>query len=101
MIMNNTTLPVKYSKLSPSEKRIVREKYIKEQGGRCYHCQGKLEADPPSRVTQYPINWWRFPGGREGFLRYPVHLHHDHNTDLTIGAVHAACNAYLFDYLGE
>lgn len=32
---------------------------------------------------------------------YPVHLHHDHKTGLTIGAVHAKCNAVLWQYYGE
>src|SRR5690606_25846402 len=94
-------LPVKYSSLTPKEKRDVRNEYVALQKGRCYHCQGRLDAPVPSRVSQYPIDWWKFPGGREGFLRHPVHLHHDHNTDLTIGAVHSYCNAWLWQYKGE
>lgn len=93
-------LPVKYSELSREEKREVRLEYVRLQGGRCYHCQGKLDAPVPSRISMYPIEWWMFPGGRD-FLKYPVHLHHNHDTDLTIGAVHARCNAYLWQYLGE
>lgn len=94
-------LPVKYSELSRQEKREVRLEYIRVQEGRCYHCQGKLDAPVPSRVSMLPIDWWRFPGGRDGFLKYPVHLHHNHDTDYTIGAVHNYCNAVLFQYYGE
>ena len=32
---------------------------------------------------------------------HPIHLHHDHDTDLTIGAVHAYCNAILWEYHNE
>jgi hypothetical protein len=37
----------------------------------------------------------------ELFLKYPVHLHHSHVTGLTIGAVHAYCNAVLWVYHDE
>jgi hypothetical protein len=49
-------------------------------------------------VTSKPINWKLFP---ENFLMYPVHLQHDHNTNLTEGAVHAYCNAVLWQYEGR
>lgn len=101
LVVNKMHLPVNYDKLSPKQRREVRGEYVKIQGGRCYHCQGRLDVDPPSRVTQDPIEWWRFPGGREGFLRHPVHLHHNHDTGMTIGATHSFCNAWLFQYYGE
>ncbi len=28
--------------------------------------------------------------------RWPTHLHHDHDTGLTIGAAHGACNIWLW-----
>ena len=37
----------------------------------------------------------------ENFFKYPVHLHHSHYTGMTIGAVHANCNAVLWQYHGE
>jgi len=36
-----------------------------------------------------------------GFFGYPIHLHHSHDTGMTIGAVHAHCNAVLWQYEGE
>ncbi|AGI61771.1 hypothetical protein VCO139_0016 [Vibrio phage VCO139] len=37
----------------------------------------------------------------KNMFQYPIHLHHDHNTGMTIGAVHARCNAVLWEYYGE
>lgn len=34
-------------------------------------------------------------------LRYPVHLQHNHDTGMTEGAVHARCNAVMWQYLGR
>jgi hypothetical protein len=53
---------------------------------------------PNIDVLTMPINEKIFP---PNFFKYPVHLHHDHNTGMTIGAVHAYCNAVLFQYHGE
>jgi hypothetical protein len=91
-------LPVKYSKCSHGERRIVREQYVLEQEGNCFHCNRKLNEPPPKEILDLKINWWLFP---QGFLKNPIHLHHDHNTDFTIGAVHAYCNAILWQYNGE
>jgi len=35
------------------------------------------------------------------FLNWPVHLHHDHKTGMTVGAVHSHCNAVLWQYHNE
>lgn len=88
-------LPVKYDDLTWQEKREVREEYIKRQKGLCYYCNKNLNASQP---TPAPINWSLFP---PNFLKYPVHLHHNHDTGYTLGAVHNICNAYLWQYLGE
>ena len=32
------------------------------------------------------------------FFDHPVHLHHDKTTGMTVGAVHAYCNAVSFQY---
>jgi len=90
--------PVKYADLTFPERREIREKYIADQDGKCCHCGGDLASDPPSKITDLRINWRAFPAN---FLRYPVHLHHSHDTGLTIGAVHAYCNAVLWQYHGE
>lgn len=87
-----------YSKMTPAERRAMRLLYIEEQGGECWYCHSNLEKEPPKRIVEKKINWSAFP---KGFLNNPVHLHHDHNTDLTIGAVHAYCNAVLWEYFGQ
>lgn len=101
MTHNAILIPARYSKLSTSLRRAVREWYVEQQDSLCYHCKHSLHEHPPRTITNKPITWTRFPGGQIGFLRYPIHLHHDHATDLTLGAVHAYCNAVLFQYHGE
>lgn len=91
-------LPVNYTKLTWQERRAVREQYTKQQNGLCYFCKGDLYDKPPESITEKPIEWRLFP---PNFLRYPIHLHHCHKTNMTIGAVHSHCNAYLWYYLGE
>lgn len=91
-------LPVPYTPLTRAERREVRLRYIEKQGGKCHHCKGDLKEDPPSEILEKRIHLYLYP---PGFLDNPVHLHHDHNTDLTIGAVHAYCNAVLWEYYGE
>jgi len=95
-------LPCNYRDLSVKDKTQVRNEYVQLQKGLCLHCQGDLslstqEYEKPHR----PINWRLFPGGKEGFLKHPIHLHHDHKTGLTLGAVHSFCNAWLWFYKGE
>ena len=88
-------LPVLYDGLTPVGKRYVREQYIREQEGRCYHCGALLE-DNPARDKK--VNPKLFP---PGFFSNPIHLHHSHESGMTIGAVHAYCNAILWQYHGE
>ena len=92
------TLPVNYATLSHQERREVREQYVELQAGLCYHCAAPLSRPPPPFVRRKPIRWSAFP---PNFLRHPVHLHHNHKTGMTIGAVHAYCNAVLWQYHGE
>lgn len=93
-------LPVKYSTLDykKGEKRIVREEYVKLQNGLCHYCNLPLTENPPENITNKKINWNLFPSN---FLNYPIHLQHCHKTDLTEGAVHAYCNAVLWQYEGR
>lgn len=91
-------LPVKYDNLTPKDRRKVRLHYIDIQNNLCCHCNYDLDGDPPKNILEKKINWTLFP---KGFLNHPIHLHHDHNTGLTIGAIHAYCNAYLWDYCGQ
>lgn len=77
---------------------MVREKYISLQDGRCYYCKADLESDPPEDVLSKRIHKFLFPAD---FFKHPIHLHHNHDTGLTIGAVHAFCNAVLWQFHGE
>ena len=91
-------LPVKYDELSFRGKRRVREEYIKQQNGLCMFCNSPLSEDPPEHVKEKKINWSLFP---DRFLEYPVHLQHNHINGLTEGAVHAYCNAVMWQYHGR
>lgn len=93
-------LPVKYSTLDwkKGEKAIVRNMYVELQKGLCYYCNSPLKNNPPEYITNKNINWKLFP---KGFLNYPIHLQHNHKTDMTEGAVHAYCNAVLWQYEGK
>lgn len=94
----NQTLPVNYNKLTPGQRRAVRQEYQMRQGGACHYCKQALDGDPAYHVRAKPIRESLFP---KGFLNNPVHLHHNHQTGMTIGAVHAYCNAVLWQYHGE
>jgi len=91
-------LPQKYSQIPRKERWKVRNAYVEQQDGKCYHCGCDLSKEPPEKIKAFKINWNLFP---DGFLNSPIHLHHDHNTDMTLGAVHAYCNAVLWQYYGE
>lgn len=89
-------LPVMYKGLSSQKRREVREQYVREQKGLCWHCKGDL--DKPSLFKHKLVKPYIYP---PGFFDHPIHLHHDKKSGLTLGAVHAHCNAVLFEYHGE
>ena len=91
----NFKLPVDYTKLEFPERRIVREQYIQEQKGLCFYCKESLETNAPERITSKEIEWSLFP---DNFLKYPIHLQHNHVTNMTEGAVHNYCNAVMWQY---
>lgn len=91
-------LPVSYSSLGREERKLVRERYARLQDNKCHHCGWDLSKPPSSNQLTKKIDVTLFP---RNFFDHPVHLHHDHRTDLTIGAVHAECNAVLWQFLGE
>lgn len=91
-------LPTKYDTLSTKNKKLVREQYVVLQDGLCWYCKSLLSEKPPASVLSKSIDWTLFP---PMFLRHPIHLHHSHDTGLTIGAVHAYCNAVLWQYHDE
>jgi hypothetical protein len=87
-----------YNKLTFQERRELREQYIEQQDGKCIYCGGELNNQPPKNITDKQINWSLFP---ENFLKDPVHMQHDHVSGLTEGAVHAYCNAVMWQYEGK
>lgn len=91
-------LPVDYDKLHWTEKKAVREQYVKEQNGMCYYCSEPLNRGAPPIITSKEINWRIFP---PNFLKHPIHLQHDHYTGMTEGAVHNYCNAVMWQYEGK
>ena len=91
-------LPVNYNDISQHKRKKVREEYVRLQKGLCYHCGKTLDGPPCSSVTKMKVDKKLFP---IYFFKYPVHLHHDHITGMTIGAVHSQCNAVLWQYFGE
>ena len=91
-------LPVKYTELKPYQRREVRLQYIKEQNNLCFYCHEPLDKPAPDFITNKHINWRLFP---DGFMNAPIHLQHDHTTDLTEGAVHNYCNAVMWQYEGK
>lgn len=91
-------LPIDYTNADRQTRRAARMQYVNEQGGKCMHCQAPLDELPPDSVTRKSINWKLFP---PNFTKYPVHLQHCHKSGMTEGAVHAYCNAVLWQYHGR
>jgi hypothetical protein len=90
--------PVDYTKLDWRERRRVRLEYIAFQEGKCCHCGEALDGRAREDVARKSINKRMFP---KSFWDYPSHLHHNHETGMTIGAVHNQCNAVLWQYHGK
>lgn len=91
-------LPVDYTSLDWMQRRDVRNEYVRVQNGLCSHCGFPLSGLPAQKVAKKKVNEKLFP---ENFFKYPVHLHHSHESGMTIGAVHNYCNAVLWQYHGE
>jgi len=87
--------PQRYSLMTQRQRRALRLHYIEAQNGKCWHCKEDLTGSPSLVVQSAFINELAFPST---FFQWPIHLHHDHQTDMTIGAVHCECNAYLWQY---
>ena len=91
-------LPIDYKKAHWSVRRAAREAYIIKQKRKCYYCGKLLSETPPEEITKKYINKKLFP---KNFFKWPIHLHHDHDSGMTIGVVHNYCNAVLWQYYGE
>lgn len=97
-IKETIKLPIDYDSLSSSKKKIIKEQYIVLQNGLCWYCKKPLSDIPADHIRKKPIDKTLFP---PTFFDYPLHLHHNHETGLTIGVVHNYCNAVLWEYHGE
>lgn len=91
-------LPQNYNALTWEQRKTVREEYARIQKGLCHHCKEPIAGNPSVKVMQTPVTGLLFP---DGFFGHPTHLHHSHETGETIGAVHARCNAVLWEHHGE
>jgi hypothetical protein len=91
-------LPQDYTKLTPKQRKLVREEYARQQNDMCMYCHASLDYDPPEWILQKQVNWDLFP---PHFLKHHVHLQHNHATGMTEGAVHAYCNAVMWQYEGR
>jgi hypothetical protein len=92
------TLPTDYTKLNANQKAEVRAQYAKLQDNLCFFCNEPLDKPAPPHVRNKPLLMRLFP---PGFLKHPVHLQHNHTTNMTEGAVHAYCNGVLWQYHGK
>jgi hypothetical protein len=91
-------LPINYETAHPSVRKKAREAYVIQQKGMCYWCDEPLTGKPAKSVRNLTVNWSLFP---PHFLKHPVHLQHCHDTGMTEGAVHALCNAVMWDHFGR
>jgi hypothetical protein len=91
-------LPINYNRAHWAERKAARNEYIRLQNGLCYYCNESLSGNPSEQIASKKVTRRLFP---ENFFKWPVHLHHNHNTGMTIGAVHCHCNAVLWEYDGE
>ena len=91
-------LPINYETSHFTVRKLAREAYVQLQGGCCCHCKAPLSGQPSAGVSSKKVNKRLFP---KSFFKWPVHLHHNRSTGLTIGAVHGYCNAVLWQYYGE
>lgn len=88
-------LPADYNSLSPAARRAAREQYAEQQGGKCMWCGAPLGGRP---AESRPVNRRLFPAG---FFAHSIHLQHNHRSGKTEGAVHAHCNAVMWQYHGR
>lgn len=91
-------LPINYNEAHYTVRREARNAYVELQDGKCCHCGADLTGKPDEQIRQMPVDKRLFP---PNFFKWPIHLHHDHVTGMTIGAVHNYCNAVLWQYHGE
>ena len=87
-----------YTNLDWKDRKNLREEYVRLQKGKCFCCKHDLSQPAPKKITSKKIDWSLFP---ENFLKYPIHLQHNHETGMTEGAVHNYCNAVMWQYFNK
>jgi hypothetical protein len=92
------SLRCQYHELNQFQRKTLRQKYIKAQNHLCMHCYTSLYEQPPQYIREYELDMKLFP---PNMLKYPIHLQHDHGTGFTEGAIHAKCNAVLWQTKGK
>lgn len=95
---SNIELPVVYDEIPSRERYIIRSMYIQEQNWNCYYCKKSLLKPAAKWVLQRKISPKIFP---KNFFDSKIHLHHSHDTGMTLGAVHSYCNAVLWELEGK
>ncbi len=91
-------LPANYEKCTGKQRRLIREEYVRVQDNLCQFCHEPLDGPCAKEVADKKVKRMLFP---LGFFVHPIHLHHSHDTGMTIGAVHCYCNAVLWQYHDE
>ncbi len=91
-------LPINYETCNWVVRKQARDQYCEDQGGMCWYCGSCLLELPARHIQGRSVNKKLFP---KSMFDYPIHLHHCHKTGMTIGAVHAKCNAVLWQHHGE
>lgn len=91
-------IPIMYNIASVRERRSARIEHRRQQNHKCWYCDANLDDLPPDRILDMDLGLHLFP---RGFFRNREHLHHDHKTGMSVGAVHSVCNAILWQYHGE
>jgi hypothetical protein len=92
------TIPCVYHDTSIEVRRIVREEYMRRQKNMCLFCASPLTGPPGYQAMRVSVSVFLFPAG---FFNNPIHLHHNHKDGMTLGAVHALCNAILWEHFNE
>lgn len=59
------------------------------------YCEYPLDGEPARWVAIKPVDISLYP---QGFFNNPIHLQHCHKSGYTEGAVHAYCNAVMWEY---
>lgn len=68
------------------------------QNGLCQYYKEKLSGKSSNFIMCKSINKQLFP---KNFFKWPIHLHHNHETGMTIDAAHNRCNAVLWEHRAE